>query len=101
VQLERLSLAEQIALFRTVKVVVAPHGAGLANLVVSRPGTRVIECFGHHYVNSCFAQLAEACELDYISIVAPGEGPWGKNPKSNRLDFSIEIESLRAALGFH
>lgn len=101
VQLERLSLAEQIALFRTVKVVVAPHGAGLANLVFSRPGTRVIECFGHHYVNSCFAQLAEACELDYISIVAPGEGPWEKNPKSNRLDFSIEIESLRAALGFH
>jgi hypothetical protein len=97
--LEQLSWEEQIRLFRGVKIVVAPHGAGLANLVFSRPGTRVIECCGREYVNSCFAQLSEACELDYTLLVAPGEGPWGTNPKSNRLDFSIDIEALRAVLG--
>jgi capsular polysaccharide biosynthesis protein len=98
VQLERLSWAEQITLFRGAKIVVAPHGAGLANLIFSRPGTRVIECFSHNYVNSCFAQLAEACGLDYTPLVVPEEGPWGKNPKSNRHDFTIEIEALRALL---
>jgi len=98
VQLERLSWAEQITLFRSVKIVVAPHGAGLANLVFARPGTRVIECFGRDYVNSCFAQLAEACGLNYSPMVVPGEGPWGKNPKSNRRDFTIELEALRAVL---
>ncbi len=100
VQLERLSWAEQIALFRGVKIVVAPHGAGLANLVFSRPGTRVIECFAHDYVNGCFAQLAEACGLDYTPMVVPGEGPWGTSPKSNRINFTIEIEALRAVLGW-
>jgi hypothetical protein len=99
VQLERLSWAEQIALFRGVKIVVAPHGAGLANLVFARPGTRVIECFGRDYVNGCFAQLADACELDYTPIVAPGDDSWGTNPKSNRREFTIEIDALRATLG--
>ncbi len=98
VQLERLSWAEQIALFRGVKLVVAPHGAGLANLVFSRPGTRVIECFARDYVNSCFAQLAEACGLDYTPMLVAGEEPWGTNPKSNRSNFTIEIEALRAVL---
>lgn len=100
VQLEHLSWAEQIALFRGVKTIVAPHGAALANLIFSRPGTRVIECFSHDYVNGCFAQLADVCALHYTSIVAPGKGPWGRNPKSNRLDFTIEIETLRTVLGY-
>jgi hypothetical protein len=98
VQLERLSWGEQIALFRGAKIVVAPHGAGLANLVFSRAGTRVIECFGRDYVNACFAQLAETCALDYTPLVEPGAGPWGKNPKANRRDFTIEIAALRSAI---
>lgn len=99
VHLEHLSWAEQIALFRGAKTVVAPHGAGLANLIFSRPSARVIECFSHDYVNGCFAQLADVCALNYSSIVAPGTGPWGRNPKSNRLDFTIEIEALLTVLG--
>jgi hypothetical protein len=33
-------------------------------------------------------------------MVVPGEGPWGTSPKSNRIDFTIEIEALRAVLGW-
>ncbi len=41
--LEGLSLAEQIRLFAGAGTVVAPHGAGLANLAYMPAGGRVVE----------------------------------------------------------
>jgi len=98
IQLENLSWFDQMSLFRGAKIVVAPHGAGLANLVFSRPGTRVIECFGREYVNACFSQLAAICGLDYVPLVANGEGPWGTDPKANRRDFTVSLPELLDAL---
>lgn len=43
VSLEGLSLEEQIVLFRTHDLIIAQHGAALANLVFCRQGTRIIE----------------------------------------------------------
>lgn len=46
-------------LFHSAVLVVAPHGAGLANVVFSQPGTYVIEgvCNLPH-VNFCFQRLS-------------------------------------------
>ena len=41
--LEELTWARQITAFRHAKVIVAPHGAGLANLVFCQAGTKVVE----------------------------------------------------------
>lgn len=98
VQLENLSWFDQMSLFDGAKLVVAPHGAGLANLVFSRPGTRVIECFGREYVNACFSQLADVCSLEYLPLVADGVGPCGMDPKANRRDFTVSLHALLAAL---
>ncbi len=43
VLLESLPLAEQIALFSTADIVIAQHGAALANMVWMRPEARLIE----------------------------------------------------------
>ncbi len=40
-----LSVQQQMRLFHGADIVVASHGAGLANLLFARPGTRVIEFF--------------------------------------------------------
>lgn len=40
---ERLSPLEQIATMNRADIVIAPHGAGLANMVFAKPGARVIE----------------------------------------------------------
>src|SRR5690606_29148055 len=37
---EQMPFEDQVRLFRDAKAVVAPHGAGLANLVFARPGVR-------------------------------------------------------------
>jgi hypothetical protein len=42
-KLEDLPLAEQIALFSSVDVVVAQHGAALSNLIWAQPGSCVVE----------------------------------------------------------
>ncbi|MFB0873902.1 MULTISPECIES: DUF563 domain-containing protein [unclassified Sphingobium] len=41
--LSELPLWEQVALFHHADVIIGPHGAGLANMVFTRPETRVVE----------------------------------------------------------
>lgn len=56
-----LSLAEQITLFQGVDVVVAPHGAGLSNMVFAPLGATLVEFFGTNYINGCYWALANIC----------------------------------------
>ncbi len=98
VRLEELSWAEQVACFRRAKVIVAPHGAGLANLAFCAPGTRVVEGFNRSHVNDCFWQLAALRGLEYRAVVAVGTGPLACDPKANRLDFALEVPRLLAVV---
>ena len=95
---EELPWAEQIAVFRHAKVIVAPHGAGLANLVFCRPGTRVIELFNRAYVNGCYWRLSSIQGLDYRPIVEGGAGPLCVDLESNALDMNVDIERVAAVL---
>ena len=64
----------QIRLFQTASVVIAVHGAGLANLLYSVPGSVVIEAIpmvgqdgGHVY----YLEMAQAMDLVYIPVLMP------------------------------
>ncbi|GAB1487961.1 glycosyltransferase family 61 protein [Opitutaceae bacterium] len=96
--LEDLTWSEQIDAFRRAKVIVAPHGAGLANLAFCPPGTRVIELFHRSYVHGCFWRLAALRALDYRPVITPGSEPLGQAPRHNRLDFAASLTQVRAAL---
>jgi Glycosyltransferase 61 len=65
VVLSLLSLEEQIVLFRNARVVIGPHGAGLANVVFCSPATILYELLPNHYVNPCINQLAQLRGLHY------------------------------------
>ena len=95
---EDLSWSEQLALFRGAKVVVASHGAGLANLVVCRSGTRVVELFSRNYVNGCYWRLSAVNNLDYRPVVAQGSAALASDLKANRMDFSVDLAALEHAL---
>lgn len=43
VYLENLTIPEQIQLFQETSHIVAPHGAGLTNIVFTHPSTRILE----------------------------------------------------------
>ncbi len=60
-----LPLVSQAALLRDAEAIVATHGAGLANLLLARPGRRVFEIIpgttGLMSLRACFAQLSRLC----------------------------------------
>lgn len=99
VALEELSWAEQIAVCRAARVVVAPHGAGLANLVFCEPGTRVVELVNRAYFNPVFWRLAALRGLDYHAVPTLGEGAIGEDAGANATDIVADLAQMRAELG--
>ncbi|MGL4378867.1 MAG: tetratricopeptide repeat protein, partial [Microcoleaceae cyanobacterium] len=63
VTFESMSFAEQVACMAVAEVVIAPHGAGLTNLVFCAPQTKVIEIFSPEYVANCYWQISHTCQL--------------------------------------
>lgn len=53
------TVQEQIDHFTAAEVIVAPHGAALANLTFCSPGVKVLELFAPKYVNPCYWTIAD------------------------------------------
>lgn len=69
--LEDLAIPEQIELFHDAEIVVAPHGAGLANLVFST-GANVLELFPSRWAVPHYYLLSKACGHRYAALHANG-----------------------------
>lgn len=65
--LEDLTVLEQVHLFNHADVIIAPHGAGLVNLVFAQPNTLVIELFQEHEDDS-FWYLSQVVGLNHHCI---------------------------------
>ena len=72
VLLEALTVAEQASTLNSARVVVAPHGAGLTNLVFCRPDTIVIEMFSPSYINCCYWALSNWVGVQYYFLLGSG-----------------------------
>ncbi|TJZ90031.1 glycosyltransferase family 61 protein [Paracoccus gahaiensis] len=74
---ERLSPLEQIATMNRADIVIAPHGAGLANMVFAKPGARVIE-LGNRQIQlhrwGDFFKCAHVSRCRYDTVFADIEG---------------------------
>ncbi|AOW80037.1 capsular polysaccharide biosynthesis protein [Halodesulfurarchaeum formicicum] len=70
--LSNYSYSEQVAIFANANCVVAPHGAGLVNIMYG-DDLSVVELFGSR-VNSCYFVLARAFEHEYACSVASSRG---------------------------
>lgn len=70
-------LSTHIDQFRKARVVIAPHGAGLANVVFCSPGTTVIELgfdsTKYMDMDNMYFKVANGLELDYWMIMAHGD----------------------------
>lgn len=97
VTLSGLSVRDQMRLFASAPAVVAPHGAGLSNLVFCRPGIRVVECFSPTYVNGCFRNVAHHVKLDYKQVV--GDAAGRSQAETLKQDIRVDVARLSEALG--
>ena len=68
--LESMTVSEQASLMSETEAIVAPHGAGLTNIVFCNPGTKVVELFSSH-VKPYYWSLCNCCNLEYYSYHDP------------------------------
>jgi capsular polysaccharide biosynthesis protein len=70
VELEPLSWPEQVALFSHAEIILAPHGAALANTVFSEPGTLIAEIGTRAGYKEFYLRLAASAQLRYRFVEA-------------------------------
>jgi hypothetical protein len=70
VLLSELDLSAQIAAFASARAIIAPHGAGLANLAFAARGTHVLELFPQSHGTAAFRLLAAGVGLSYHYLVS-------------------------------
>ncbi len=86
-----IPFSQQAELFRSADIIVAPHGAALANLMFCRPGTRLLEFFPADYIDDCYLRISKAMELDYHYLI-------GGARDFPRRDYAMNPDELEAAL---
>jgi capsular polysaccharide biosynthesis protein len=65
---DSLSTDDTAKLFSKAAVIVAPHGAGLTNMIFSPEGTEIIECMPIEQPNACYWHMAEMLQNPYRMI---------------------------------
>ena len=95
VEMETLSFDEQVRLMGETEAIVAPHGAGLTNMIFCQAGAMVMEIADADYPNPNFYALAAAMGHDYRIVAARGIGAGHALDR----DLSVDPEQVIAALG--
>jgi len=98
IMVERYSVSEQIALFGHAETIVAPHGAGLANLLFAQRGCQVLELLPDSYVHWCYRHLAGLCGLRYDCVIGRTAGRWTDITAMQGLRWTISVMHVVAAL---
>jgi len=86
-----MTFLEQVEAFRRAKLVVAPHGAGLSNMVFAPSGSSLIELFPDTFANACYWSLANVCGQNYSCLVG--------NSVNRYKDFYLSLQDLKEMLG--
>ena len=104
VKLESMSFLEQMKLFSSAEVVVAPHGAGLINLLWCYPKTKVIEFQDKNMLSKkVYPLLSHNLGLEHLTFTAEtvpvqmtknGKKPKGTKRISDLINFKINTEEL-------
>jgi capsular polysaccharide biosynthesis protein len=100
--LEEKSFAEQIEIFKNASLIIGQHGAGMANAIFSRPGTRIVELMGYNHLmnftHSAFWYSFQATALDHLhrSIVCENVPGPEKAPKN--MDIAVNPQELDVVL---
>lgn len=92
---EELSAREQIVRFAAAEAIVAPHGAGLANILHAERAT-VVELVSPAHQVVCFYLLGSALEHDYWYVV--GELERAAAPGDFTPDYRVDADRLLATL---
>jgi capsular polysaccharide biosynthesis protein len=83
----------QAAMLAAADWIVAPHGAGLSNLVFARPETTVLELFPRSYGTPAYYVIAAAGGLRYACHIGTEALVTGRDERQHD-DFSVDVGLL-------
>jgi hypothetical protein len=96
-----LSVAEQIAVFRTARLVIGPHGAGMSNIAFCQPRSFVYELLPQNYPNVCFNRIAQSVGLNYCADLFEAGGAGDVHQQTWRIDIDLvaaQLDSIRGRI---
>lgn len=93
-ELEALTINEQLQLFAQADIIVAPHGAGLTNIGFARPGTVVVELMMDTYCNWCYRRLAALRNLNYLCVLGRSLDSWKAQESLHLQTWSIDVRDV-------
>lgn len=91
----QISVVEQIRAFASAPVIIAPHGAALANLAFASPGSAVIELFPAGSLLPDFWRMACGVPgLQYRYLSTPGGPARPTRARTIILDIAVDTDAL-------
>ncbi|KGP91095.1 capsular biosynthesis protein [Pontibacillus chungwhensis BH030062] len=96
-ELEDLSVANQVEIFSSAEIVIAAHGAGLTNLTFCQPGTKVLEIFAPTYIIPHYWAISALGNLRYHYLIGePKDSSSGvKNEWAGGDNITVDIDKLK------
>lgn len=94
-------VAAQIRTFQEADLVIGPHGAGLSNLVFSRPSTRVLELIPRKRPLPYFYTLSMNANLSYAAVLGDAQMPPDAGSDDPQSDFHVNAYAFEQALEYH
>jgi capsular polysaccharide biosynthesis protein len=91
VEPEKLSVSEQIAIFKGARCLVGTHGAGLVNLVFAENCRKLVEIFPPTYGTFAYQMIADALGVNYSYYCQADARPMDLDAQYQ--DFSIPLAS--------
>ena len=92
---------QQVAIFQEAEIVIGLHGAGLANMVFSRPGSIIVEIMPLEEFKWHFAMLADICNLEYRRVNANTITCENNRPMLVSVDINQVTAAINKFIGYN
>lgn len=93
--MEEMSFTHQIEVFSEAAVIVASHGAGLANMIFCSKKTIIIEIFPNNYFEECYQKLSLRMNFKH-RVIIEDNGDQNYNYFVNISNLKDELSKLRS-----
>ncbi len=91
---EEMTLSMQSQKMSRAQWLVAPHGAGLVNMIFMPPGGFVLELNHPGHMNRCYVNLAAACGHRHAALTGQGQAGSSRHQMPFQMDVAMVCRSL-------